>query len=166
MKQLLQHKYPLQLWANNPILRSVAEPIAEFNKEMKAFAHDILELMWIYEWVWLAAPQVGKSVRMIATTQRKSGKRWEKNTGEIVMINPEITEKSSQVVMSEEACLSLPWDQWNVKRYKKITVSYYDPEGRKHTRKFEDFNAAIVQHEIDHLDGVLFIDKLVAPKKL
>lgn len=166
MKQLLQYKYPLQLWANNPILRTVSEPITEFTQEIRTFAYDLIELMWIYEWVWLAAPQVGKPWRIIATTQRKSGKRWEKNTWEIVMINPEIVEKSSQTMIGEEACLSLPWEQGNVKRYKKITVSYYDPEWRKHTRKFEDFNATIVQHEIDHVDGVLFIDKLVPPKKL
>lgn len=166
MSRLLKLQYPLQLGANNPILRVAADYIDEITPEIRKFAYDLIELMWLYEGVWLAAPQVGKSWRIIATTQRKSGKRGEKNTGEIVMINPEIIEKSTQMVLSEEACLSLPWEQGIVRRYKQISVSYYDPEGRKHTRKFEDFNAAIVQHEIDHIDGILFIDKLVQLKKL
>lgn len=166
MSKFLKQQYPLQLWANNPILRVSADAIEEITPEIREFAYDLLELMWLYEWVGLAAPQVGKSRKIIATTQWKSGKRGEKNTWEIVMINPEIIEKSTQTVLSEEACLSLPWEQGTVRRYRQITVSYHDPEGRKHTRKFEDFNAAIVQHEIDHIEGVLFIDKLVEPKKL
>lgn len=166
MTKFLKQNYPLQLWANNPILRVTADTIQDITPEVREFAYDLIELMRLYEWVWLAAPQVGKSLRIIATTQRKSAKRGEKNTGEIVMINPEITEKSTQMVLSEEACLSLPGEQGTVRRHKKITVSYLDPEWRKHTRKFEDFNAAIIQHEIDHIDGVLFIDKLVEPKKL
>jgi len=166
MSKFLKIQYPLQLWWNNPILRVAADYIYEITPEIRNFAYDLLDLMRLYEGVWLAAPQVGKSWRIIATTQRKSGKRGEKNTGEIVMINPEIIEYSSEIMASEEACLSLPWEQWVVRRYKQITVSYLDPEARKHTRKFESFNAAIIQHEIDHLDGILFIDKLVAPKKL
>ena len=166
MTKFLKQNYPLQLWANNPILRVSADAIQDITPEIRTFAYDLLELMWLYEGVWLAAPQVGKSWKIIATTQRKSWKRWEKNTGEIVMINPEIIEKSTQMILSEEACLSLPGEQGTVRRYKKITVSYLDPEWRKHTRKFEDFNAAIIQHEIDHVDGILFIDKLVEPKKL
>jgi len=166
MTKFLKQNYPLQLWANNPILRVSADNIQDITPEIRTFAYDLLELMRLYEWVWLAAPQVGKSRKIIATTQRKSGKRWEKNTGEIVMINPEITEKSTQMILSEEACLSLPGEQGAVRRYRSISVSYLDPEWRKHTRKFEDFNAAIIQHEIDHVNGVLFIDKLVEPKKL
>ena len=166
MRQLLQNKYPLQLGANNPILRSTAERIEDLTSEIKTFAYDLLECMRLYEGVGLAAPQIGKSWRIIATTQRKNKKRDEQLSGEVVMINPEIIEASSKIFFSDEACLSLPWEQWTVQRSKKITVSYYDPEGRKHTRKFEDFNAAIIQHEIDHIDGVLFIDKIIKPKKL
>ncbi len=164
MDALLKHKYPLQLWANNPILRLPADPIEEITPDIRQFAYDLVELMRMYEGVWLAAPQVWQSLRIIATTQWKNSKRWQKNTGELVMINPEIVEKSEQLTLSDEACLSLPGETGTVKRYKSVTVSYLDPEGKKHRQQFHDFNATVVQHEIDHIDGVLFIDKL-APKK-
>jgi peptide deformylase len=89
-----------------------------------------MELMREYEWVGLAAPQVGKSWRIIATTQRKHNKRGEKNTGETIMINPEILEKSQEMTVEEEACLSLPDLRGNVARHKKITVSYIDEDGK------------------------------------
>ncbi len=166
MESPLTLQYPLQLWANNPVLRIAADPIEDITPDIRTFAYDLIELMRLYEWVWLAAPQVGKSWRIIATTQWKNSKRWQKNTGELVMINPEIISHSDAVVSSDEACLSLPGEQGTVQRYKQITVSYLDPEGKKHTQTFDDFNAAIVQHEIDHIDGVLFIDKLINGKKL
>jgi len=166
MDLLLKRKYPLQLWANNPILRLPADPIQEVTADIRKFAHDLVELMRIYEGVWLAAPQVWQSLRIIATTQWKESKKWQKNTGEIVMINPEIIEKSEQLILSDEACLSLPGETGTVRRHKSITVSYLDPEGKKHTKKFDDFNATVVQHEIDHIDGVLFIDKTVKTKKI
>lgn len=77
------------------------------------------------------------------------------------MINPKITEYSEKQQISDEACLSLPWLQWEVYRYNRIQVEYYSPDGKKHNKKFHDFDAVIIQHEIDHLDGILFIDKLI-----
>lgn len=81
------------------------------------------------------------------------------------MINPEITEKSQEMTVEEEACLSLPDMRGNVSRHKKITVSYWDEDGKVKTKKYSDFDAIIIQHEVDHLDGVLFIDKMIQPQK-
>ncbi len=80
------------------------------------------------------------------------------------MINPEILEKSQEMTVEEEACLSLPDLRGNVARHKKITVSYIDEDGKAKTKKYSDFDAIIIQHEIDHLDGILFIDKIIESK--
>lgn len=157
-----KNNYALQLGANNPILRSVAEEVETIDSEIQEFCHILQELLREHEGVWLAAPQIGRSQRIIATTQRKKAKKWSgKVTGEIIMINPKTTKHSEKIQVSEEACLSLPWLQGDVYRYNRIQVEYYSPDGKKHNKKFHDFDAVIIQHEIDHLDGVLFIDKLI-----
>lgn len=116
-----------------------------------------------YDGVWLAAPQIGKNIRMVATTQWKESKKegspdkflWEK-----IMINPEIIEKSKDTICTEEGCLSLPGITGDVRRYKQITLKYSDLKGKKHKKVFKNFDAIVIQHEIDHLDGILFIDKI------
>lgn len=80
------------------------------------------------------------------------------------MINPEILEQSQDMTVEEEACLSLPDLRGNVARHKKITVAYLDENGKPKVKKYNDFDAIIIQHEIDHLDGILFIDKMVQSK--
>lgn len=77
------------------------------------------------------------------------------------MINPLIVLHSEELFSSEEGCLSLPWLQWDVERYRSITVTYTWLDKKEYTTEFSDFNAAIIQHEIDHLDGILFLDKLI-----
>jgi peptide deformylase len=77
------------------------------------------------------------------------------------MINPVIKERSQEIVTSEEACLSIPDVIGNVKRHKSITVEYLDINGFKKKKKLKNYNAFIVQHEIDHLDAILFVDKLI-----
>ena len=116
--------------------------------------------------VGLAAPQAGKNIRIIATTQRSTNKRNADDVllGETIMINPEIIEKSHDTIIWKEACISLPDILGNVKRHKAITVCYLDIKGHKQTKKLKDFNAVIVQHEMDHLDGVLFTDKVLPEK--
>jgi len=156
-----KNNYKLQLWASNPILRSIAEKVENIDSEIQEFCHILQELLREYEGVWLAAPQIGRSLRIIATTQRKKAKRGSgKVIGETIMINPEITKQSETQHTSEEACLSLPWIQWDVHRYDRIQVEYSSPDWKKHNKKFHDFDAVIIQHEIDHIDGILFIDKL------
>jgi peptide deformylase len=85
--------------------------------------------------------------------------------GETVLINPKILQHSEEVFSSEESCLSLPDFVGYVHRYKKVTVEYQDILGNKKTKEFSDYNAAVVQHEIDHLHGILFIDKLIIKQK-
>ncbi len=159
-------KYTIQTWDNNPILRSKSEFINEINSEIKDFSKDLIKLMRKHDGVWLAAPQVGKNLRIIATTQRDMKKNKEKLLAETIMINPEIKDLSQDMVIWEEACISLPNIFGKVKRHKSLTVEYTDIKGNKQKKKLKDFNAVIVQHEIDHLEGVLFTDKLIKNNKV
>ena len=157
--------YPLQTWQDNKILRKKSENVDIFDDEIKEFAEILLDLMYAYDWVGLAATQVGKNIRVIATTQWKEVKKWRKNNREIiwetVMINPEILEHSEEKKKWEEACLSVPWLCGDVERWTRIVVRYQDKKWKIHTQKYTWFSAVVIQHEMDHLDWVLFTDKVV-----
>lgn len=170
MKNLNKLKifYPLQLGENNSILRKQTQKIEKITPEIKEFAEILMELMREYEGVGLAAPQIWESLAMIATTQRKKMPN-EKNPDkdyiwETLLINPEIIKHSEEIQISEEACLSLPGERGFVERFQWVEVKYLDIKGQSKQQKFSGFNACIIQHEIDHLNGILFIDKLVEKK--
>ena len=134
---------------------------------MEDFADILLALMYEYDGVGLAAPQLGKNIRMIAVTQWKETKEKNKKKctkeliGEYIMINPEILEYSKTTQKTEEACLSLPDLFGDVERFQWIKVKYQTVQGKENTKKLSGFNAVVVQHEIDHLNGVLFTDKII-----
>ncbi|HMT27443.1 MAG TPA: peptide deformylase [Candidatus Absconditabacterales bacterium] len=154
-------KYVLQTGKDNPILRSVAKPIEKVSKDIKTIGLDLLDLMRDFDGVGLAAPQVGLNIRLIATTQwKKKGKQLDL-LGEQIMINPTIIAKSEKMIIEEEACLSLPGITGQVLRHEEIKVSYLDISGKQQTKKFKGFDSVIIQHEVDHLDGILFIDKML-----
>lgn len=160
----MKNEYTIQTWTNNPILRYNSEIVDKITDELRVFCGKLLKIMWENNGVWLAAPQVGNNVRIIATSQwRKKGDKdillWE-----TIMINPIITDKSKEMIVWEEACLSLPDVIGNVKRHKIVTVEFMDIKWIKQKKKYKDLNAVIVQHESDHLDWVLFVDKLVNSK--
>ena len=158
--------YPLVVGEDQPVLRKKAERVENFTPEVEEFSDALLELMYEYDGVGLAAPQVGQSIRMIAVTQRKEqkgkGKGIRRNViGELVMVNPEILEHSETTWINEEACLSIPGIFGEVKRYKWIKVKYFTPQGKQIIKKLTGRDSVVVQHEIDHLEGILFTDKLV-----
>jgi len=152
--------YPLFTWADNPVLKKKSKKIVRFDDEIQEFAETLVALMYAYDGVGLAASQIGNNIQMIAVTEHKNNKR-----GEIlrayVLVNPEIIEKSPTTVLWEEACLSLPGMTGKVKRYQRIKVRFFDPWGKQHIKKVSGFNARIIQHELDHLEGVLFVEKVV-----
>jgi peptide deformylase len=156
--------YPILTGINNPVLRKISLPVEKIDEEIQVFAEELMQLMWENDGAWLAAPQIGKNIRMIATTQRRETKKDLKLLWKTLMINPEIVEQSKEMVVSLEACLSIPNFSGKVKRHKSITVQYLDIQGRKHIRKFKDLDAFIIQHEYDHLDGILFVDKVISSK--
>lgn len=158
-KDLLE-KYPLEYGASNPMLRTICRPIQEFDAELKQLAHDMMKLERLHNGTGLAAPQIGLPIQLIVTIQWKKKGNKMIEIGETALVNPTIIGHSDEYFLSEESCLSLPDIIGYVKRYKIITVTYDDLMGNKKTKDFSDYNAAVVQHEIDHLHGVLFIDKL------
>jgi|YNPNPStandDraft_1061719.scaffolds.fasta_scaffold14532_3 peptide deformylase len=118
---------------------------------LQIFIDEMIETMKQAKGIGLAAPQVGKNIRIIIAT---------KDDGEIyALINPEIIKKSFSKVKSEEGCLSIPGKIGIVKRYKTIEVKALDRLGKEIKIKANGLFSIVLQHEIDHLDGVLFIDK-------
>lgn len=137
----------------NPLLREKSAEVAKGKVnsfQIKEFCLDVAKTMLAKEGIGLAAPQVGKNIRVIAVNTKD---------GVVSMINPKITRKSLLKEWGEEGCLSVPGVFGQVKRHKKITCEYFDLSAKKIKLKAEGLLARVIQHETDHLDGVLFIDK-------
>jgi peptide deformylase len=137
----------------DPILRKKAleiKPADLLTDEMQSFCFNMSETMAERDGVGLAAPQVGKSIRLIVINTKD---------GPLCMINPEITKTSWAKEWDTEGCLSLPGIYGDVKRHKKITCDYLDRTGKKQRLEANGLMARVIQHETDHLDGILFIDK-------
>jgi peptide deformylase len=109
-------------------------------------------------WVGLAAPQVWVNKRIIVVSLIKD--REDENFSTIIMINPEILEHSEEKELDKEGCLSVPQERWLVKRWKEIKLQYIDEKWQQKKLVLKGLSARVVQHEIDHLDGILFTDKL------
>lgn len=139
----------------DPILRKKSKLVSNFNDRLKILIDDMYETMDVAYGVGLAAPQVGilKRVIVIDNRDEENGKRF-------YMINPEIIEKEG-VEVGMEGCLSVPGKQGTVERSKDIKVRYNDLSGKEKIMYAEDFLARIIQHEIDHLDGILYTDKAI-----
>jgi peptide deformylase len=135
----------------DPVLRKVAEPVAAVTPEVKKIIEDMVDSMWHQVGIGLAAPQVGISLRIVVMDDSKGGAR--------VLINPVITDQRG-TVREEEGCLSLPGIFGEVERSKWVRVSSLDGEGLPISFEAQGLQAKVIQHEIDHLDGVLFIDRL------
>lgn len=137
----------------DPILKKRAEPLTQFGRAEQKLFHDMIETMHVEDGVGLAAPQIGISKRvLIACPTIKKGEEY-------VIVNPEILESSGRE-LGPEGCLSLPGVRGEVARAKKIKLRYQDRTGEVITTDVKDFFARIIQHEMDHLDGILLIDRL------
>ena len=132
-----------------PILRKKTEKIPKVTKEILKLIKDMQETVKSAEGAGLAAPQIGKSLRLCLAMI---------NGKHIPLINPEITWRSEETTDMEEGCLSLPGVWLKISRPFAITISYLDTKGNKQERKCEGFESHVVQHEIDHLEGVLIVD--------
>ena len=152
----------------NPILRKKSEKINEkeiSSDEFQELCLNMAKTMQEKKGAGLAAPQVGKNIRLIVINVKEAEQRiGEKildnlKNGIICMINPRITKKSWAKEWNEEGCLSVPGVYGEVKRAKKINCTFLDKKGKKIKIQAKSLMACVVQHEIDHLDGILFIDK-------
>jgi peptide deformylase len=147
-------KYP------DPILQKPTEPVTEFNEELRALVDDMFESMYAAHGIGLAAPQIGISKRITVIDLS-----FQKNPEEkIVLINPEIIHKEGKQ-SEEEGCLSLPEIREKVSRAEKVRVRAQDVNGKWFELDGDELLARAFQHEIDHLDGILFIFRVSALKR-
>ena len=142
------------------VLRKKAKEIADFNHNLKKITDDMLETMHHFKGIGLAAPQVGILERIIVTDVSSQ----EQGSQSMVFVNPRIIESWGEKIY-EEGCLSIPGVNENILRPEKIFLHYQDIDGKKKTAEFESWMARVLQHEIDHLNGILFIDYLSPIKK-
>ena len=135
----------------DPVLRKISRPVTEFNQKLHTLMDDMYDTMYKEEGCGLAAPQVGILRRVLVVDCGDNG-------GKVEMVNPRIVAESGQVGMNE-GCLSVPGKSGYVVRSQKIKVEYQTRFGEKKCEVFKDFIARALQHEIDHLNGILYIDK-------
>jgi len=140
------------------VLRRTALAVAELTAETRALIADLFDTMYDQDGIGLAAPQVGVGQRVIVVDPR------EEDVKPLALVNPVILERSSELDRAEEGCLSIPGLQEIVERPARVTVSGLDPDGAPVQIAAEGMLARVLQHEVDHLDGVLFIDR-VSPLK-
>jgi peptide deformylase len=148
----------------DPRLKRVSEPIEKITDEIRALAEDMLEVMYDEPGIGLAAPQVGAPVRLIVVdTEWKDEEAGAERTP-LVLVNPEIVHREGSLVWSE-ACLSVPDFTAEVERAARVRVRGLDLQGREVVEEASDLRAVCFQHEIDHLDGILFIDRISRLKR-
>ncbi len=153
-KDLKIYTYP------DPVLRAVAKPITEINGQTDRLAKNMLHTMYAAPGIGLAANQVGVLDRIIVFDLKPR----EEGRNPFVLINPVIVEKEGEIV-SEEACLSVIDFSAKVKRYAKVLVRGLDMNGKDVEIEAENLLAICLQHEIDHLDGILYIDHISSLKR-
>lgn len=154
-------KYP------DPILRKKCQEVEELSEEIKKLGRDMIETMIANQGIGLAAPQVGvlKRIIVVHPIQEKTVEEKTRKSPQI-FINPKIIKKSRETILEEEGCLSVPGLWLKIKRAKEVEISALNEKGEKISLKAEGLTARIFQHEIDHLDGILFIDRLGFWQKL
>ena len=146
----------------DPILRKKSTPVSVVDKSIKKLLNDMLETMYAAPGIGLAAAQVGVLKRLVVIDLAKDGEK----KSPIFFINPVITWKSDILEKKEEGCLSIPDYFAEIKRPNACHVKYLDQHGKEKQLKAEGLLATCIQHEIDHCDGVLFIDYLSKLKRM
>lgn len=141
----------------NETLKKKAEPVAEVTEEIRALVEEMFITMDKEEGIGLAAPQIGRSIRLFVLKADDGVKR--------TFINPQIIQTSTEVSSYEEGCLSIPKIYADVIRPERVTVQALNEKGRRFTLEADGLLARVIQHEYDHLDGILFIDRIDPAKK-
>ncbi|MGW8267190.1 MAG: peptide deformylase [Longimicrobiales bacterium] len=144
------------------VLRVPAEEVLEFDEEIQTLAKDMLETMYRAAGVGLAGPQVGVSRRIIVLDLGESD---EEGVGPLALVNPRVVESSRKRDRAPEGCLSIPGMEEVVERPASVTVEGFTPGGEPVDIQADGLLSRVLQHEIDHLDGVLFIDRLTPLKR-
>jgi peptide deformylase len=146
----------------DPRLRRVSEPIDTITDELRELARDMCDVMYDEPGIGLAATQLGVAVRMFVIDTEWSEEGMERNAS--VIINPAILHKDGKIIW-EEGCLSVPDYTAEVERAAQVTIRFTDLDGKEITEEAEGLRAICLQHEYDHLDGILFIDRISRLKR-
>lgn len=165
-KNLTIRTYP------DPVLTTVAKEVTEFDQDLKQLCLDMLFTMYNAPGIGLAAPQIGISKRIFVLDVDFTREETEEGSEDYVLgnfkpqifINPVIRDKEGEITY-QEGCLSLPDIYEDVKRFEHIVVDFQDTNGEKHTIEANELLSICIQHENDHLDGIVFIDRLSTLKK-
>lgn len=155
MAKLKIYEYP------HPVLKQKAEKVAVVDDQLRTLLDDMLETMYAANGCGLAAPQIGLSKRVVVIDIAHEGEK----PAPLYMVNPEIVWRSEEMEIGEEGCLSLPEMRAEVERSISVKINYLDYNGKECKLQADGFLAVAAQHEIDHLDGVLYIDHLSRLKR-
>ena len=158
MSVMKLYEYP------DEVLRQKCAKVSTVNAELRKFLDDMLETMYVDKGCGLAAPQVGVTKRIIVLDPNPSDEDLSARQP-MYLINPEIIWHSDETVLFNEGCLSLPDQRAEVERYQRVRVHYVDYNGDEQEILADELLAIILQHEIDHLDGILYIDHLSRLKR-
>ena len=150
--------YPVTVFGD-PVLRKKAEPITKDFQDLKGFIQNMFDTMYNSDGVGLAAPQVGQAVRIFVIDSDIDDEDEVPGIKK-AFINPEIVEKSGDEWLMNEGCLSLPEIREDVLRPETVKIKYLDEEFNEHIETYSGFTSRVIQHEYDHLEGVMFVDYL------
>lgn len=146
-----------------PVLRKAAAPVTAFDDDLKRTVEAMFQLMFQSHGVGLAAPQVGLKQRILVLNDESDVEKPELN---LVLINPKIVSRTGKRTKFEEGCLSFPGIYAEVERPTDCRVEAVDVEGQPFTADYDGFRSRIIQHEYDHLEGVLLVDRMSPADKL
>ncbi|MDR1543872.1 MAG: peptide deformylase [Prevotellaceae bacterium] len=161
---------PIVLYGN-PILRETAKEVEKNHPNIKELVENMYETMRKADGVGLAAPQIGLSLRLfvVDVTTLKNDKDLKADLANspftLTLLNPEILERTGEVISREEGCLSLPQIHEKVARNNHIKIKYYDTDFQEHIDEYDGFFARIIQHEFDHIEGHVFTDRISPIRK-
>ncbi|MBK6264906.1 peptide deformylase [Marivirga sp. S37H4] len=156
--------YPIVAYGH-PVLKTKAKDIQKDELDVKALVEDMYETMYNASGVGLAAPQIGKSIRLFVVDTDPIDDEEDEPKIKKAFINPQILLEEGEEWAFEEGCLSIPTIREDVFRKEKIKIQYFDEDWNEHIEEYQGFSARVIQHEYDHIEGILFTDHVSAFKK-
>jgi peptide deformylase len=145
-----------------PVLRKKTSPVEKVTDTIRRFTQDMILSMYDDDGIGLSANQVGESISLFVA----GSAAFEDERGDSVFLNPDITEMSDETEIQEEGCLSIPGIRENVSRALTIRLRWQDLDLKLHEETFTGFPARVIQHEYDHLNGIFFVDRVSAVRKM
>jgi peptide deformylase len=153
---------PIVLYPH-PVLKQVCQPVDPRDPQARSVAQDLVDTLESAPGVGVAAPQIGEPVRIVVVDATRSQRHSASAQGRFLLFNPEIVAREGEQLF-REGCLSIPTYTGNVRRAARLTVRALDLDGQSLELQAEGFEAVVFQHELDHLDGILFLDRIADVK--